>query len=126
MMIMQTDRFKGILTEMLGKDCAEAIRGLAQPNRRISEGSRGERLEWDEIIEDSETGRRYSIHPSARVEEGKVTAVGIRSDDFLFMIDINDQGAPFFVVVPKDGEFEPGEVNWVREEDGIPFNWEVE
>jgi len=124
-MILLTDEFKGNLTELLGKTASEAMQGLAPPRGRFPEAGGIERLEWEETVENTESGRRFTIHPSLRIEKGRVVEVGIRSDDFLFMVDLNEQGAPFFAAVPKEGEFDPAEVNWVRQEDGIPFNWEV-
>ncbi len=116
-MMLTTDRFRGNLIEMLGRDSSDAVRGLAPP-RRIVEGGGRERLEWEEIVEDSESGRRFPIFPTAGLMNGRVIEVGIRADDMLFILDFNGNGEPFFAAVTKRPEFSASEMNWVRKGQG--------
>lgn len=40
-------------------------------------------------------------------------AIGIRSDEYLFLFDKKPDGNPCFIAVPKDGETDPKAVNWI-------------
>ena len=110
--IVQLSVFRGNLVEMLGQSMEEAVSGLIDPVRKADIGGMV-RLEWHEIVEDSGSGERFDIFPTARVSGGFVAEVGIRADRFFFVVDEGDAGT-FWAAVPKKRGFRKDEVNWVR------------
>ena len=115
--------FKGKLIELIGQTQAAARSGNPDPYLQM-EGPQAERFVWADSALDNERNRHFPILYIVRFRAGRAWAVGIKADEYFFVIDQNEAGEPYFAMVPKDlNQYDRQMVNWVsRQADGVCYN----
>jgi len=121
MLILQSDRFKGKLVELIGLDKRTIMQQFSPPSFTIV-GENAERFSWIEWALDDETNERIPLFFFARLYQGTTWAVGIGNEKLLLLTDINEQGQPYFYATPKGPEHGRTAVNWVCKKDGRYYN----
>lgn len=114
--------FKERFLELIGKSKADVLSSNPGVFARI-EGQDAERFFWRHRIKDSETGVSIPILMMVRFYRGRAWAVGIRSEDYFFMLN-NKGDSPHLTAVPKKPEegHEPDMVNWVARKPSGYYN----
>lgn len=115
--------FKGRLIDLMGQTQAEARAGNPEPYLQL-EGPEADRFLWADSALDDERNRRFPILYIVRFRAGRAWAVGIKADEYFFVIDRNEASEPYFAMVPKDlAQYDRRMVNWVaRQPDGTYYN----
>lgn len=121
--LVASQSFKGKLIDLVGQTQAEAKAGNPEPYLQL-EGPQAERFLWADSALDDARDRRFPILYIVRFRVGRAWAVGIKADEYFFVIDRNEAGEPYFAMVPKDlAQYDRRMVNWVaRQPDGTYYN----
>lgn len=108
---------------MLGEYRAKVVSAHIAPDFDLV-GEGVERLGW---IESGQVGGKVaSLYFTARLINDVVWSVGIRSEDYYFLIQTNDEGDHYFSAVPKAIGDDRRLANWVGRRNGFYENLGVE
>ena len=112
--LVQSQSFKGSLTDLIDQPLAQAIDGNPPPMGGIwVEGPEASRCFWGDRATDEDTGQEFRIWYILRSRNNRVWAVGIRADHYLFPINTDDPQHPYFEVYPKGNQYNQAMVTWV-------------
>ncbi|MBI2900590.1 MAG: hypothetical protein HYY17_10420 [Planctomycetes bacterium] len=120
--VVESVRFKVRLFDLLGKTAEEVVAVAGNPSARI-DGEKVRRFLWMESATDETGDSPFPVVVMARLYDGRVWAVGIRSDRYFFALeDVPGKEPPGVVAVPKKPSDDPLSVNWIVNEGGALKN----